>query len=70
MATTAGVYVLVISTLLCILRSPVSPFVKRLFDTSESLPELWESFQAVPAVRAKRAPGEARPEEELDHAVR
>jgi type I restriction enzyme R subunit len=27
-------------------------------------------FQAVQAVLAKRAPGEARPEEELDHAVR
>jgi type I restriction enzyme R subunit len=27
-------------------------------------------FQAVQAVIAKRAPGEARPEEELDHAVR
>ncbi|HXK42952.1 MAG TPA: type I restriction endonuclease subunit R [Anaerolineae bacterium] len=27
-------------------------------------------FQAVAAVLAKRAPGEARPEEELDHAVR
>ena len=27
-------------------------------------------FQAVKAVLAKRAPGEARPEEELDHAVR
>jgi type I restriction enzyme R subunit len=27
-------------------------------------------FQAVSAVLAKRAPGEARPEEELDHAVR
>jgi type I restriction enzyme R subunit len=27
-------------------------------------------FQAVQAVFAKRAPGEARPEEELDHAVR
>ena len=27
-------------------------------------------FQAVQAVVAKRAPGEARPEEELDHAVR
>src|SRR5436305_1828787 len=27
-------------------------------------------FQAVQAVRAKRAPGDARPEEELDHAVR
>jgi type I restriction enzyme R subunit len=27
-------------------------------------------FQAVRAVLAKRAPGEARPEEELDHAVR
>ena len=27
-------------------------------------------FQAVRAVLAKRAPGDARPEEELDHAVR
>jgi type I restriction enzyme, R subunit len=27
-------------------------------------------FQAVQAVLAKRAPGDARPEEELDHAVR
>jgi type I restriction enzyme R subunit len=27
-------------------------------------------FQAVQAILAKRAPGEARPEEELDHAVR
>jgi type I restriction enzyme R subunit len=27
-------------------------------------------FQAVQAVLAKRAPGEARPEEELDHAIR
>ena len=27
-------------------------------------------FQAVQAVPAKRAPGDARPEEEIDHAVR
>jgi type I restriction enzyme R subunit len=27
-------------------------------------------FQAVQAVLVKRAPGDARPEEELDHAVR
>lgn len=51
---------------ICPARSRLPCHTKRLcaFET------IWRFFQAVRSVLVKRAPGEARPEEDLDHAVR